>query len=77
MGYKTRVLPVTAVGGVGLELYPTAEDFADNGTNMLGKATTDTLGHAKFDFPRAMDLGPRRARDPRPPGVRQGDGHGS
>ena len=55
MGYDT----VTGypVGGVGLELYPTAEDLA-GGTNMLGKATTDTLGHAKFDFPRAMDLGP-------------------
>ena len=55
MGYDT----VTGypVGGVGLELYPTAEDFA-GGTNMLGKATTDSTGAAKFDFPRAMDLGP-------------------
>ncbi len=45
------------VAGVGLEMYPTAED-ADAGTNVLGMATTDTTGHAKFDFPRAMDLGP-------------------
>ena len=55
MGYDT----VTGypVGGVGLELYPTAEDLT-GGTNMLGMATTDSMGHAKFDFPRAMDLGP-------------------
>ena len=46
-----------AVGGVVLELYPTAEDLV-GGTKMLDKATTDTLGHAKFDFPRAKDLGP-------------------
>ena len=45
------------VGGVELELYPTAEALA-NDTDMLGKATTDSTGAAKFDFPRAMDLGP-------------------
>ena len=55
MGYDT----VTGypVGGVGLELYATAEALA-SGTNMLGMATTDSTGAAKFDFPRAMDLGP-------------------
>ena len=55
MGYDT----VTGypVAGVDLAMYPTAED-ADAGTNMLGEATTDTTGHAKFDFARAMDLGP-------------------
>ncbi|MYI46675.1 MAG: hypothetical protein F4123_09925 [Gemmatimonadetes bacterium] len=53
----------TRVGGVALTLYPTVED-ADNGTNALGTGTTgadDTkpdFGMAKFDFPRAMDLGP-------------------
>ena len=53
----------TKVGGVELTLYPTVED-ADNGTNALGTAKTgvdDTkpdYGMAKFDFPRAMDLGP-------------------
>ena len=55
MGYDT--VTGSPVGGVGLELYPTAEDLA-GGTNMLGKAKTDSTGAAKFDFPRAMDLGP-------------------
>ena len=57
MGYDTDTVTGDPVGGVGLELYPTAEDLA-GGTNMLGKATTDSTGAAKFDFPRAMDLGP-------------------
>ena len=45
------------VGAVKLALFPTAEDANDD-TNMLGSATTDTTGVAKFDFARAMDLGP-------------------
>ena len=45
------------VAGVAMELYPTVEDLAA-GTNVLGMETTDTLGHAKFDFPRMADLGP-------------------
>ena len=45
------------VEGVELAMFPTAED-ADDGTNMLGKAKTDSTGAAKFDFPRARDLGP-------------------
>ena len=46
-----------AVAGVKLAMYPTSGDAA-NGTNGLGTATTDTTGYAKFDFARAMDLGP-------------------
>ena len=45
------------VGGVELAMFPTAED-ADDDTNMLGEATTDSTGQAKFDFPRMADLGP-------------------
>ncbi|MDE2986264.1 MAG: carboxypeptidase-like regulatory domain-containing protein [Gemmatimonadota bacterium] len=45
------------VAGVMLAMYPTAED-ADDGTNMLGMGTTDSVGVAKIDFARAMDLGP-------------------
>ena len=45
------------VPGVSLTMYPTADD-ADNGTNMLGEAMTDTTGVAIFHFARAMDLGP-------------------
>ena len=53
----------TLVGGVKLALYPTAE-AADAGTPILGTATTGAdpekpnHGVAKFEFPRAMDLGP-------------------
>ena len=45
------------VGGVELAMFPTAED-ADDDINMLRKATTDSTGQAKFDFPRTKDLGP-------------------
>ena len=47
----------TMVEGVKLTMYPTVED-ADNGTNALGSQMTAETGMAKFDFPRAMDLGP-------------------
>ena len=43
--------------GVDLELFANADD-ADNGTNMLGEATTDSIGMAVFHFARAMDTGP-------------------
>ena len=45
------------VPGVTLSMYPTAED-ADDGTNMLGEALTDSTGVARFDFARDMDIGP-------------------
>ena len=49
----------TLVGGVKLALYPTLE-AAEAGTPILGTAMTDTTtgAAAKFEFPRAMDLGP-------------------
>ena len=48
-----------AVKGVKLAMYPTVQD-ADDGTRMLGEATTDSAGMAKFDFARAKDLGAGR-----------------
>ena len=52
--------PGDAVGGVRLEIYPTAKD-ADNGTNSLGAATTatsgDEAGFAVFEFAREDDAG--------------------
>ncbi|MDE2875876.1 MAG: carboxypeptidase regulatory-like domain-containing protein [Gemmatimonadota bacterium] len=57
LGYADSASHGLPMVGVSLELYPNADD-ADNGTNMLGMATTDTLGIAVFHFPRAMDTGP-------------------
>ena len=57
LGYADSVAHGLPMVGVSLELYPNADD-ADNGTNPLGMATTDTLGMAVFHFPRAMDTGP-------------------
>ena len=49
------------VGGVRLDVYPTAED-AGNDTNSLGTATTaesrDEAGLARFEFAREDDVGP-------------------
>ncbi|MYH53047.1 MAG: hypothetical protein F4139_08855 [Gemmatimonadetes bacterium] len=55
MGYDTII--GYPVAGVGLTMYPTVAD-ADNDTNALGTATTDTTGAAVFHFLRADDLGP-------------------
>ena len=57
LGYADSVAHGLPMVGVSLELYPNADD-ADNGTNMIGMATTDTLGLAVFHFARAMDTGP-------------------
>ena len=56
LGYADAEDHGLPMAGVELELYPNADD-ADNGTNMLGKATTDSVGAATFDFARAMDTG--------------------
>ena len=57
----TKTKTGDAMGGVGLALYPTAED-AEDGTNSLGSATTSgsgtMKGMAKFEFDRAKDEGP-------------------
>jgi len=49
------------VGGVAIELYPTAED-ADDGTNPLGTlrtaSTGDMPGYGSLTFPRSKDKGP-------------------
>ena len=56
MGNATTATEIP-VAGVSMAMYPTAED-ADDGTNVLGSATTSEMGVAQFDFARAMDLGP-------------------
>ena len=57
----TNVSASLPVGGVGMALYPTAED-AQDGTNSLGAATTrssgDHMGIATFEFERARDKSP-------------------
>ncbi|MDE2871214.1 MAG: carboxypeptidase regulatory-like domain-containing protein, partial [Gemmatimonadota bacterium] len=58
---SVKASPGPPMNGVRMELYPTAED-AQDGTNILGTATTSTVnkvpGVAKFDFDREDDKGP-------------------
>ena len=57
LGYADVAEHGLPMAGVTLELYPNADDAA-NGMNMLGMATTDSVGVAVFHFARAMDTGP-------------------